>query len=80
MFKEVDPVIEEALHLAPDDRIRVADKLYGSVPDDDVKRAWLDEAKQRIDEYRRGEAVLIDPAETFSKTKKMIAEARRSKR
>jgi hypothetical protein len=80
MFKEVDRVIEAAMHLPPDDRIRVADKLYGSMQDDDVKRAWLDEAKQRIDEYRRGEAVLIDPSETFSKTKKMIAEARRAKR
>jgi len=80
MFREVDRVIEEALHLPPEDRIRVADKLYGSVPDDDVKRVWLDEAKKRIDEYRRGEAVLTDPSETFAKTKKMIAEARRSKR
>ncbi len=56
MFRDVDRVIEEAMLLPPEDRLRVADRLYGSVPEDDVARAWIAEAERRDAEWDAGTA------------------------
>jgi putative addiction module component (TIGR02574 family) len=83
MFRDAESLIQEGLQLPPVDRLRVADRLYESVPEDDDatnRQAWLAEAKRRLDEYRRGEGTTVDPAVTFAKTKQMIAEARRSQK
>ena len=42
-----------------------------------VQEAWKIEAKRRLDEYRNGKATLVEPSETFAKTKKLIHQAMR---
>ena len=54
MFREVDRVIEEAMHLTPEERIEVADRLYESVPEDEIAKAWLEEVKRRDAEWDAG--------------------------
>ena len=56
MFKDVNHIIEEALELEPQDRLRVVDRLLGSVPEDDIARAWLDEVERRDAEWDAGTA------------------------
>ncbi len=54
MFRETDRVIEEALELPPADRLRVAERLLESVPEDEIMEAWLDEAERRQAEWDAG--------------------------
>ncbi len=54
MFRETDRVIEEALELPPADRLRVAERLLESVPEDEIMEAWLDEAERREAEWEAG--------------------------
>ena len=56
MFRETDSVIVEALGLPPEDRLRLADRLYGSVPEDEIMEAWLDEVERRDAEWDAGTA------------------------
>jgi hypothetical protein len=65
MFREVDRVVEEAMHLTPEERIEVADKLYQSVRDDDVMQAWLDEAERRKALWEAGSLEDIDGEEVI---------------
>ena len=60
MFKDVDRVIEEALELPPEDRLRLADRMYESVPKDEVVQAWLDEAERRAADMDTGVVQGID--------------------
>ena len=65
MFRDVDHVIEEALELAPEDRLRVAERMYQSVPQDDVTRAWLDEVERRKAAWDAGLVIGIDGDEVI---------------
>ncbi len=55
MDRDVNRVIEEVLELPPEDRLRVAERIYESIPDDDVSRAWLEEVERRELEWEKGE-------------------------
>jgi putative addiction module component (TIGR02574 family) len=54
MFRETDSVLLEALALPPEDRLRLADRLIESVPEDEVMQAWLDEVERRQAEWDAG--------------------------
>jgi putative addiction module component (TIGR02574 family) len=47
MFREVEHIIQEGLQLPPDERLIIAERLYESVPEEEISRAWLDEAERR---------------------------------
>jgi hypothetical protein len=65
MFKEIDRVIEAAMELPPEDRLRVAERLRESVPDDQSTRAWLDEAERRKAAWDSGLETGIDGDEVI---------------
>jgi putative addiction module component (TIGR02574 family) len=56
MFRDAESVMQDALQLPPEDRLRLADRIYESVPEDDVARAWLDEVERRDAEWDAGTA------------------------
>ena len=60
MFRDINHVIEEALELAPEDRLRVAERLLESVPKDEIMQAWLDEVKRRKAAWDSGLVIGID--------------------
>ena len=47
MFKEADRLIQDALRLPEEERLRVAERLFESVREEKVLSAWLDEAERR---------------------------------
>ncbi len=65
MFKDVNHVIEEALELEPQDRLKVVDRLLESVPEDDVARAWIEEVERRKAEWDAGLVEGIDGDEVL---------------
>ena len=52
---------EEARKLSPEERVALIEDLQRSlVPvDPEIERAWADEARSRLDAYRRGELEAI---------------------
>ena len=80
MFRDAETLIQEGLQLPPVDRLRVADRFYESVPEDDDasnRQAWMQEAKRRLDEYRRGEGSSVTPEESIAHARRRIEEAKR---
>ena len=60
MTSRLESVAAEALTLAPEDRLQLADRLIASVfPDKDVEDAWAEEVGRRVQEIESGRAQLI---------------------
>jgi putative addiction module component (TIGR02574 family) len=59
-----EELLEAALQLPREDRLRIAERLFESAEDegwpDDLHPAWRDEIASRLDKLDRGEAVLHD--------------------
>ncbi len=82
MFRNAESLIQEGLQLPPIDRLRVADRLYESVPKEDEtfnRTAVMEEAKRRIDEYRRGEGISLTREESMGRARRRIEEAKRAR-
>jgi putative addiction module component (TIGR02574 family) len=64
-----EEILETALQLPKEQRLRLAEQLRESVEDegwpDDLHPAWRDEIARRLDKLDRGEAVLHDGDETL---------------
>ncbi len=65
MFRDADSVIREGLELSPEDRVRVAERLLESLPDDEISQAWLMEAERRKALWDSGSVVGIDGDEVI---------------
>lgn len=70
----VERIIQEALALPPEDRVRVADALHDSLePGDDAsltedewEAVWGEERKRRLQEIDEGRAEMIPVEEVFA--------------
>ena len=82
MFRDAESLIQEGLQLPPLERLRVADRLYESIPkvaETFNRQALMEEAKRRIDEYRRAEGDGLTREESMSRARKKIEEAKRAR-
>ncbi len=71
----IDQTIEEleqaVLRLPDGARARIAQALLLSLDDeDDVARAWYDEAERRVREYRAGREIPLDYADVIAELRK----------
>jgi putative addiction module component (TIGR02574 family) len=56
----------EAMKLEPEERVRLGEKLLGSVPSVlDFEAEWAEEADRRVAEVREGKAKLVSSEEMF---------------
>ena len=60
-------IIDEALHLKPQDRYIVIENLVNSltVPNSEVDKAWIEESLKRLNAYKQGEIKTYSYAEVF---------------
>ncbi len=75
MFRETERLIQEGLQLPPGERLRIADRLYESVPKADKpsnRQAVMEEARRRIEEYRRGEGTNRTREESMDRAGRII--------
>ena len=71
-------LFEEAMHLPPEERELLANDLYQSLEDrESVRDAWKTEAKQRLDEHRRGEGTTLTREESMADLRRMIDDSKR---
>jgi putative addiction module component (TIGR02574 family) len=47
MFREAESLVQEGLQLPPDERLCVAERLFESIPEEEIASAWLDEVERR---------------------------------
>jgi putative addiction module component (TIGR02574 family) len=66
----------EALHLPPEERADLAQRLFASLEDEDiledaaeVEQAWLEEAEHRYQRYVDGETQAIPAAEAIARVR-----------
>ena len=76
MDRDLQTIREEAFELDPIDQAQLAEEIVENLARIDPMKQWIEEAKERLGAYRKGEMKTVDPSETFAKTRKMIAEAR----
>lgn len=65
-----DRVVEEALSLPTEARLRLVDKLLASLnppSDKEVDRIWAQEAEKRVSEIDRGNAKLVPGEKVFAR-------------
>ena len=60
MFREAESLIQEGLQLPPEERLRIAERLYESVPEEEIASAWLDEVERRKAAWDAGLVTGID--------------------
>jgi putative addiction module component (TIGR02574 family) len=73
MFRDADNLIQEGLQLPPDDRLRVAEKLMDSIPEDEIAQAWLDEVERRKSAWDAGLVEGIDGDEAIRQLREITS-------
>ena len=60
-------LLEKALELPPDDKMRLIEVLVESLdqPDASIQKKWLQEALARLEAHRKGETEGIDEDKVF---------------
>ncbi len=60
-------IIDEALHLKPQDRYIIIENLVNSltVPNSEVDKVWIEESLKRLNAYKQGEIKTYSYAEVF---------------
>ena len=73
MASRLESLAAEALRLAPEDRVQLADRLIASVfPNQDVEEAWADEVERRVQEIESGRAQLTPAGEAIARARSAI--------
>ncbi len=71
----VEEISRQALALAPQERVRLAEELLATVhqaPDAAVDAAWDEEIRRRLDEVDNAGAALIPAEEVFTELRRLI--------
>lgn len=84
MSAEVQRILEAALKLTDNERAQVlavlADSMgTGGATDEVVMRAWVAEAKRRLDDIRSGRESTVPAAEVLRKGRELIEQAKQQR-
>ncbi|MBA1438462.1 MAG: addiction module protein [Epsilonproteobacteria bacterium] len=65
----VPDIIEEALHLKPQERYIVIENLVRSLyqPDEEVEKIWIEESQKRLKAYKEGKVKTFTYEQVFNK-------------
>ena len=60
-------IIEEALHLKPQDRYKIVESLLQSLnqPDEKIDKIWIEESRDRLKAYKSGDAKTLSYEQVF---------------
>ncbi len=72
MAKSVDKLTMQAMTLSGEARALLAERLVESLDQESISNIWLDEAKKRRDEVRRGEVKPIAGLAVMEEVRKLI--------
>ena len=72
MAKTIEDIENEIRSLSADDRMHLLRDLIADLDgsmDEDVEKAWLEEAERRYEELKEGEVALIPAEEVFARAR-----------
>ena len=72
MAKTIEDIENEIRSLSADDRMHLLRDLIADLDgpmDEDVEKAWIEEAERRYEDLKEGEVELIPAEEVFSKAR-----------
>lgn len=73
MANRLESLAAEALALAPEDRVQLADRLLASVfPSKDIEDAWAAEVERRIEAIESGRAAMTPASEAIARARAAI--------
>jgi putative addiction module component (TIGR02574 family) len=75
MAKTIEDIENEIRSLSVDDRMHLLRDLIADLDggmDEDVEKAWLDEAERRYKELKEGEVELIPAEEVFTRARAQL--------
>ena len=73
MSTQLEAVESQALKLTAEERVRLAERLIGSIFDDhEIESAWAAEVERRIDDIESGRSRLIPAAESIARARAAI--------
>lgn len=70
-----EAVLKQALALSQDERVQVADHLYGSISleeEQEIEKAWIEEAQRRYADYKAGNVELISADVVIERLRKKL--------
>jgi hypothetical protein len=70
---------QEVFELDPHEQALLAEEIAVNLSKDENMKLWLEEAKRRLEEHRRGEGTTVSREEMMAKGRKMIEEAQRAR-
>lgn len=81
MTTTYETVLNDALHLPLEERLRIATRLIESMDDDglELSPAWQAEIERRIESIKNGTAKLIDHDEAMAGARQKLARQRAAK-
>jgi putative addiction module component (TIGR02574 family) len=74
MTATLEELTSQAIALSPEDRARLADLLFASLPDDSVEplsEAWDQEIERRLNAVESGTARLVPAADVYAEARKI---------
>jgi putative addiction module component (TIGR02574 family) len=73
MADKLESLAADALTLAPEDRVELANRLIASVfPDADIENAWADEVERRVQEIESGRESMVPMSEAIARARASI--------
>jgi putative addiction module component (TIGR02574 family) len=80
MSEAAAKLLEEALHLPPDERVQLAETILDSVDADDLMDdpEFRAELQRRLDSVADGTAVLLEPEDVFARVREHLRQKRGS--
>ena len=62
-------ILEEALHLKPQERYIIIENLVHSLnqPDEEIDKVWIEESQKRLKAYKEGTAKTVSYNQVFHK-------------
>lgn len=75
MKADVEQIADRAMHLSPEDRLALAERLWASVdaPEQSaIGRVWADEIERRIDDLESGKVKPVPAEEVFARIERKL--------
>jgi hypothetical protein len=70
---------DEVFELDPHEQALLAEEITEHLSKDENMKLWVEEAKRRLEQHRRGEGTTVSREEMMAKGRKMIEEAKRAR-
>ncbi len=70
---------KEVFELDPHEQALLAEEITEHLSNDENMKLWVEEARRRLEEHRRGEGKTVSREESMGRVRRMIDDARKTR-